>query len=267
MPTTITRVPVDIERKDPRTRPRGPRIDRNDPGLGGRPPVDHRPTGGGGSGDENWERRPPGRRGPRELLTRYRMGLGFALAGDLVFFFVLVLAFYAQQHSGHIDPDNQFMLDWKPLTIPPILWINTALLLLSSFTMEMARRSVFHDMHVMEEWLGMGRPTTKRALPWLIATGVLGSLFIAGQWIAWDQLSAEGVYFASNPSSHFFYLITGTHALHLAIGVAAICAALYGLWYSNRIEIRQIIVDSAAWYWHVMGVLWLFLFGILLLAL
>ncbi len=251
MPAIITRAPVDTERKDP--------------GFGGRPPVDHRPTGGGG-GDENWEHRPPGRRGPRELLTRYRMGLGFALAGDLMFFITLVSAFFVQQHTGHIDPNDQFILDWRPLTIPPILWINTAILLLSSLTMEMGRRSVFHEGHVMEEWLGLGRPTSRRALPWLIATAALGTLFIVGQWMAWEQLASQGIFFGSNPSSHFFYLITGAHALHLVLGVAAIAAALAALWYARRIEIRQIVVDCASWYWHVMGVLWLFLFGLLIFA-
>lgn len=252
MPATITRIPVDVERKNP--------------GIGGRPPVHPRSTGGGGGGDENWERRPPGRRGPRELLSRYRMGLGFALGGDLIFFTFFVIAFYVPQQAGAIDPANQYILDWKPLMLPPILWINTAILLLSSLTIEMARRSVFHELHVMEEWLGMGRPTSRRALPWLALTAVLGALFIFGQWVAWNQLTAEGVYFASNPSSHFFYLITGGHALHLLFGVAAIAVALAALQSSKRMEVRQIIVDSAAWYWHFMGILWLFLFGLLLFA-
>jgi len=194
------------------------------------------------------------------------MGLGFALGGDLIFFVILATVFFAQQHIGHIDPDNQYILDWKPLTIPPILWINTAVLLLSSWTAEMARRGIFNELDVMEEWLGLGRPSSRRTLPWLIATFVLGALFIAGQCMAWRQLYAEGVFFGANPASHFFYLITGAHALHLVFGVAGVAAALVALWSSQRIEIRQIIVDTAAWYWHVMGVLWLCLFGLLLAA-
>ena len=194
------------------------------------------------------------------------MGLGFALAGDLTFFVSLILAFYAQQHIGHVRIDDPYILDWKPLTVPPILWINTATLLLSGLTMEMARRSVFRELDVMEEWLGLGRPTSRRALPWLVATLVLGCLFIAGQLVAWRQLYGEGVYFASNPNSHFFYLVTGAHTLHLLLGAAALVVAVAALGSSRRMEVRQIIVDMAAWYWHVMGVLWLFLFGLLLLA-
>ncbi|MHB1841417.1 MAG: cytochrome c oxidase subunit 3, partial [Acidobacteriaceae bacterium] len=199
-------------------------------------------------------------------LTRCRMGLGFALAGDLTFFVSLILAFYAQQHTGHVRIDDPYILDWKPLTVPPILWINTAILVLSGWTMEMARRSVFRELDVMEEWLGLGRPTSRRALPWLAATLVLGCLFIAGQLVAWRQLYGEGVYFASNPNSHFFYLVTGAHTLHLLLGAAALVVAVAALGSSRRMEIRQIVVDMAAWYWHVMGALWLLLFGLLLLA-
>jgi cytochrome c oxidase subunit 3 len=250
MPATITQSPIDVERKDP--------------GSGGRPPVRRRPTGGGG-GDENWGR-DQSRRGPRDLLTRCRMGLGALLVGDLIFFFCLILAFYAKQHASNIQMGDEYFLDWRPLTVPPILWINTAILALSGFTMEMARRSVFREVDAMEEWLGLGRPTSRRALPWLIATLVLGCLFIAGQLVAWRQLYGQGVFMASNPNSHFFYLVTGAHTLHLMLGVAALLVALIALGSSRRMEVRQIIVDIVGWYWHVMGVLWIFLFGLLLLA-
>lgn len=188
------------------------------------------------------------------------------MAGDLIFFFCLILAFYAKQHASHIQMEDQYILDWSPLTVPPILWINTAILVLSGLTMEMARRSVFRELDAMEEWLGLGRPTTKRAFPWLVSTLVLGCLFISGQLTAWRQLYGEGVFMASNPNSHFFYLVTGAHTLHLMMGVAGLLVALISLGSSRRMEIRQVIVDTAGWYWHVMGVLWIFLFGLLLLA-
>ena len=251
MPATITRTPVDTPRKSP--------------GIGGKPPVHHRPTGGGGDG-ENWDHRPQGRRGPGELLGRYRMGLFFALAGDLVFFSALVFAFYVQQHTGRLDPTSAYILDSKPFSMPPILWINTALLLLSSVTMEIARRHLFREVDVMEEWLGMGKPAVRRATPWLIATALLGGLFLVGQWMAWSQLKMQGVFFASNPSSHFFFLITATHGLHLLLGVLALASVGWTLILAKRIEIRQIAVDCAAWYWHMMGILWVFLFALLLYA-
>jgi cytochrome c oxidase subunit 3 len=249
MPATFTRNQVEIERKDP--------------GTGGKPPLDRRPTGGGGDG-ENWDNQPPGRRGPRELLIRYRLGVMFALAGDLMFFVALVSAFFVRQSTGHFDIHDNFVNDWRPLAIPPILWLNTAVLLLSGATMEMARRQLFHEVDVMEEWLGLGRPAVKRAAPWLIATLVLGVMFLAGQWIAWEQLVHEGFQFVSpDPSSHFFYLITGIHGLHLMLGIVGLSAALVGLFTLKKIEFRQVAVDSVAWFWHAMGLFWIFLFVLL----
>ena len=249
MPATFTRNQVDIERKDP--------------GTGGKPPLDRRPTGGGGDG-ENWGDHSDGRHGPRELLIRYRLGVIFALAGDLMFFVALVSAFFVRQSTGHFDVHDNYINDWRPLAVPTILWLNTAVLLLSGVTMEMARRQLFREIDVMEEWLGMGRPAVKRAAPWLVATLVLGLGFLAGQWIAWVQLVDEGFRFMSaDPSSHFFYLITGIHGLHLVFGIFALIAALVGLFTFKKIEYRQVAVDCTAWYWHTMGLFWVFLFVLL----
>ncbi|MGB9029950.1 MAG: cytochrome c oxidase subunit 3 [Acidobacteriaceae bacterium] len=248
MPATFTRHPVETERKDP--------------GFGGKPPVDRRPTGGGG-GDENWDSHHSRRHGPREQLIRYRMAVLSGLAGDFVFFAVLVSAFFVRQSSVHIDGADNVISDWHFLAAPPILWINTAILLVSALTMEVARRHLFREIDIMEEWLGLGRPAVRRAAPWLIATIVLGSLFLVGQWIAWQQLAQQGFFFSSNPNSHFFYLVTGTHGVHLLLGIGALIFALVAMFRFKRVEMRQIAVDCTAWYWHAMGLFWIFLFVLL----
>ena len=248
MPATFTPRPqVEIERKDP--------------GFGGKPPLDKRPTGGGGEGDSGDDGLRG--RGPRELLDRYRLGLFFMLAGDLMFFIALISAFFVRQSAGHFDARENYITDWHPLHVPPILWVNTAILVVSSVTVELARRHLFREMDVIEEWLGLGRPAARRALPWLLATLALGSLFLAGQWVAWAQLREQRLYFATNANSYFFYIITGSHALHLLIGLCGLIAATVGLYSLNRVQMRQIMVDCAAWYWHSMGLLWLFLFALL----
>jgi cytochrome c oxidase subunit III len=253
MPAIITPNKTEQDRKR--------RVEDHDNGSGRRPPTDKR-TGGGGDND-NWNDRARGRRGPNERLHRYRMGIFFALASDLMFFIAIVSTFFVNQSSGHFDAYNHYVNEWLPTAIPPILWLNTAVLLLSAVTMEIARRQMFHENDVMDEWLGLGKPITRRTLPWLSATVVLGLLFLEGQWIAWRQLSLQHIGFASNQSSHFFYLITGVHAFHLFLGIAALLAAFVGLYVSRNLESRQILVDSVAWYWHAMGILWLFLFGLL----
>jgi cytochrome c oxidase subunit 3 len=244
-----------------------PRIDphhqvgEGDNGGGRRPPVDKR-TGGGGEGD-NWNDRPTGSRGPRERLMQYRIGLGAALAGDMMFFIAIISAFFVTKSNGHFDAYSHYVNEWLPTAIPSILSLNTGVLVLSSATAEIARRGMFREQDVMDEWIGLGRPTSKRASIWLTATLVLGITFLAGQWVAWHQLAEQHVFFHSNPSSHFFYLITVAHALHLFLGLAALITALIGLRTSRQFATRQILVDSTVWYWHAMGLLWIFLFVLL----
>ena len=180
-----------------------------------------------------------------------------------MFFVAIVSTFFVTQNSGRFNAYNHYINEWLPTAIPPILWLNTAVLLFSSLTIEIARQRMFHEKFIMEEWFGLGRPTSKRAVPFLIATVVLGFLFLAGQALAWKQLAMQRVFFASNPSSHFFYLITYTHAIHLFLGIGVLLIALYGLFFSRQLETRQILVDCSAWYWHAMGVLWVFLFTLL----
>ena len=236
-------------------------IDEGDHGGGRRPPIDKR-TGGNGEGD-NWNDRPAGSRGPRERLTQCRIGLGSALAGDMMFFIAIISAFFVTKANGHFNPHGDYVYEWLPTALPKILRLNTVILLLSSVTAEIARRSMFREQDIMDEWIGLGKPTSRRAAIWLSATLALGMMFLAGQWVAWQQLAAKHVFFASNPSSHFFYLITVTHAVHLFLGLAGVIAALAALRTSQQFATRQIWVDTTVWYWHAMGALWIFLFILL----
>ncbi|MGA2249727.1 cytochrome c oxidase subunit 3 [Terracidiphilus sp.] len=250
MPVTFTRTPPEIERKEP--------------GIGGKPPVDRRPTGGGGGGgDDDWH----GPRGSaRDRLHRFRFFVFFGLSADMMAFAVLVVFFFARQTSRHLDPRSFEMIgDWRPIFLPPIVYLNTAVLVLSSLTMEMARRGIFHEMDALEEWFGLGKPAVKRARPWLAATLILGALFVAGQMEAWRQLTAEGFAFDrwATPASYFFYLITGLHALHLLLGVVFVAFCLCALSLLKQVQVRQIAVDATAWYWHTMGLAWLLLLGVL----
>jgi cytochrome c oxidase subunit 3 len=160
---------------------------------------------------------------------------------------------------------HELIGDWHPVLLPPILYLNTAVLLLSSLTVELARQNIFREIDVLEEWLGLGRPALHRTLPWLGATLALGTLFLTGQWMAWRQLTAQGFAFDqwSTPASYFFYVITGLHAAHLALGVVGLIVCLSVLGLLKRVELRQIAVDATAWYWHAMGLAWLLLFAVL----
>jgi len=254
---TLTPPPVYTpEKKQPRERtPQGP-------GSGGRPPYLKR-TGGGGDGEDGHHRND---RGPGERLRRTRPAMLFFLIGDAMAFLALVSLFLVDRTATHLTPAG-VQSSWHAIPIPPILWLNTAVLLVSSVTIELARQHIFHEEDVMDEWLGLGKPAARRAMPWLLATWLLGILFLAGQWMAWMQLRLrhgyEAVYQNASASHDFFNLFTGFHAAHLALGVVGLSACMGILLFARRVETRQVWLDTAAWCWHCMGLFWIGLFALL----
>ena len=139
--------------------------------------------------------------------------------------------------------------DWRHLTLPSILYLNTILLIASSVTMEMARRRVASFMGNREGHAGS-------ASRWLYATLLLGLAFVAGQYVAWGQLRAQGVFLATNPSSSFFYVITAAHALHVLGGLGGLLRVIRK--FSNR-SLRKSTLIATSRYWHFMDVLWIYL--------
>lgn len=143
--------------------------------------------------------------------------------------------------------------DWQHITLPSILFLSTFLLLMSSVTLEVARRHVAAFMGGRENRVEIPRR-------WLYLTLFLGLLFVVGQYMAWLQLRSQGLYLATNPNSSFFYLFTALHALHVMGGLAGLLRVIRKL---GRSTLRRSTMNATAYYWHFMGVLWVYLFLLL----
>jgi len=139
--------------------------------------------------------------------------------------------------------------DWQTFTLPSILYFNTLLLIASSVTLEVARRRI-------TTFMGGLKTQVQSPARWLYITLFLGLLFVAGQYVAWTQLRAEGLYLATNPSSSFFYLLTATHALHVLGGLGGLIYIIRKL---SKSVLRRNQLVATARYWHFMGALWLYL--------
>ena len=194
----------------------------------------------------NGSKRHDGFRDPDSHHNRYRIGMWVALASVAMMFTALSSAYIVR--SG-----NQ---DWVRIAIPRVLFASTVLILLSSVTLEFARRQLKHSFHD-----AYGK--------YLLLTALFGLGFLVSQLIAWQQLSAQGIYLSSNPHSSFFYLLTGAHAIHLIGGLLA----LSFLWLRSRRHVtetdavakRQATADAVTIYWHFMDALWIYLFLLLFL--
>jgi cytochrome c oxidase subunit 3 len=129
--------------------------------------------------------------------------------------------------------------------LPKILWLNTVILLVSSYTLEKARRR-----------LSAPDISTFRKL-WRTST-ILGIAFLVGQMVAWLQLTASGLYIASNQAASFFYVFTAAHAAHLMGGVAALLFVAVRDFDKGKIS-QVSAVKITSYYWHFMDGLWIFL--------
>lgn len=201
---------------------------------GGGPPRDRVRKDDGGEGG----------RGPAGTPRRaYFTGLSLGIGAIVMFFMALVSAFIVRRGLGE---------DWQPFALPSILWLNTSVLLVSSITIELARRALHAETFpAFRRWWGL--------------TLLLGVAFLFGQLIAWRDLVTQGVFLAQNPAASFFYLLTAAHGAHILGGLIAL--SYIGI-RSNAYLARTKFLspDLSAVYWHFMDGLWVFLLLLLTLG-
>jgi cytochrome c oxidase subunit III len=167
-------------------------------------------------------------------------GIWVVLASITMTFAALTSALIVRQGSA---------MDWRHLALPPILYLNTIVLLASSVALELARRQVGAFM------TGHGDQVANPSR-WLYVTLFLGLLFVAAQYVAWLQLRAQGLFLATNPNSSFFYVLTALHALHVSGGLGGLGRVISRL---HRSVLRKSTLDATSHYWHFMGALWVYL--------
>lgn len=169
---------------------------------------------------------------------RYYTGMWVGLAAVVMLFTAFTSAYVVRRGIAE---------DWQATALPPLIWVNTLVLLASSVTLEAARRRY---------------PRIRRFQPWWLGTIALGGLFLAGQLAVWGQLANQGVYVDTNPASSFFYLLTAAHGVHLAGGLGALIWLTWRLW---RGALTRVTVDVTSLYWHFMDGLWVYLMLLLLI--
>lgn len=146
--------------------------------------------------------------------------------------------------------------DWTPTPLPAVLWFNTALLVVSSVALEVARREGRR-----------GQLAAARSA--LVAALVLGVSFLIGQLGAWRDLAASGYYLSTSPHASFFYVLTALHAAHLVAGLMLLLYVVGRVSIVTRSgagEEVPFLLGIGATVWHFFGALWLYLFAMLALV-
>jgi cytochrome c oxidase subunit 3 len=173
-----------------------------------------------------------------------RMGMGLFIASEVMFFVAFFWAFFHNALGFSTST-----LQWPPAGIVPLdAWelpfYNTVILLTSGITVTRA--------HIFIE-----EGNNKVAARWIFITAALGAIFLGLQ--AYEYVHAafkltEGVY----PST--FYLATGFHGFHVFVGTVFLIVCGFRAAKNQFTPHKHIGFQAAAWYWHFVDVVWLFLF-------
>jgi cytochrome c oxidase subunit III len=200
-----------------------------------------------------------------ERLRRVKLAIYIILASIIMLFVGFSTLMLARKSGTRYDvATNNYISDWTPIALPlKLLLFNTALLALSSFTLERARRQARRRVALFGlkvPGVSLGREV---GVPWLGLTLLLGFGFLYGQYRAWEILHHHGIHLGSMISNSFFFILTGAHAAHLVAGMTALAYAGIVSALRRAPENYRLIIDGTSIFWHFMGVLWVYLFALM----
>lgn len=189
------------------------------------------------------------------LIPAEKIGLGVFLAvASSLFALMFSAAIMLMQLGGPKGLLCVWTLGtWTPLPTPKVLWVNTSVLVFSSFALQSAR-------------VAARRGELGAVQTGLAAGGVSALAFVAGQLLAWRQLTTAGYIVAASQASAMFYLLTAMHGLHVLGGLAALGRTTARAWGGGSADAVRLSVELCAIYWHFLLVVWLVLFAMLILA-
>jgi len=137
--------------------------------------------------------------------------------------------------------------NWTTFQMPSIFWYSTVVMLLSSVTIFLAQKS-FKERE-------MGRYRTL-----LLATAVLGAIFIVLQLIGFSQLWKQGIVLKGAGGGQFLYVIFGLHGLHVLGGIIAMLVIFLKAFFSKKRNYNPVQIEVISTYWHFVDLLWVYLF-------
>lgn len=209
-----------------------------EPSIGAPPPLIPLPPRGGGSGGNGDSRN----NGPDRSAATARIAIYIGMVASSMTFMALVSAMFVRKG---LATNN----DWHRLQVPPLLWLNTIALVLSSVAVDLGRRA-----------FRAGRRREFRIL-WLTGTA-LGTWFLIGQSINWRFLVVHGFYLQHNPASAFFFILTWAHAAHVIGALAALYYVSIRTLAFPAIPLNRNVMEVSAIFWHFLDLMWLFLMAI-----
>lgn len=155
-----------------------------------------------------------------------------------------IIMMFAGLTSAFIVKSNQ--TNWITVTLPKAFWISTAVIIISSITLQMALRSFKQrEMSKYRSLIGI--------------TLILGISFVALQWLGFRELWAQQITFKGSGAGQFLYVIFGLHAIHVIGGIITLLVMFIKA-FAGKVKLYSAVpVEVAAMYWHFVDLLWIYL--------
>jgi cytochrome c oxidase subunit 3/cytochrome o ubiquinol oxidase subunit 3 len=134
----------------------------------------------------------------------------------------------------------------------PFTSISSFVLLMSSLTMVLAVSAI-------------ERGDLQRFRLWIIATALMGAVFISGQAYEFQTFVQEGMGYTTNRASSAFYTLTGFHGVHVTIGIVMLMSVLILSYRGHLHRHNAETVEVVGLYWHFVDVVWILIFAVVYL--
>jgi cytochrome c oxidase subunit III len=173
----------------------------------------------------------------RKKIHPHKFIMWIAIASIIMMFAGLTSAYIVKREQA----------GWTTFDFPRAFWYSTALILLSSVTIQSALKA-FRDREI---------PKYRNLVT---ATMILGVLFVVLQLIGFQQVWKSGVTFRGAGAGQFLYVIAGLHILHVLGGVVALVFMFFKAFNAKVKNYDSVPMEVVSTYWHFVDLLWIYLF-------
>ena len=180
-------------------------------------------------------------------MSHNKLGMWVFLASECLLFGALISTYvlYRTETNGGPEPSEDFF-------DIPFTSVSSFVLLMSSLTMVLALSA-------------LQRGDLVRNRIWLVATALLGAVFLGGQVYEFTAFYNDGLGYTTSPFSSAFYTLTGFHGVHVAIGILMLMS-LFVASVRGRLNAENAeTVEIVGLYWHFVDIVWIILFGVVYL--
>lgn len=175
-----------------------------------------------------------------------KVAMWMFLGSELLFFGSLIATFLVFRTRTGTGPTAAEIFDI------PFTSISSFILLMSSLTMVLA-----HHSAARKDW--------RQMRVWLLATALLGIVFLSGQVFEFTEFVHEGLTVSTSPFGSAFFVLTGTHGIHVAVGVLLLLATTFMSFAGRLRDGEGMNVEIVGLYWHFVDIIWIVIFTVVYL--